>query len=102
MSSPRWSVRGSAEGEPDGGAGSSRRVDVDPDPAAVELDDLLRERQADAGAGVVLAAVQPLEDDEHLVGVLGLDADAVVRDAELPVVAVATVSTRTAAATSGR
>ena len=47
-------------------------------------DDLLGEREPDAGAAVHVAAVQPLEDHEHPVGVLRLDADAVVGARELP------------------
>src|SRR5689334_5722798 len=48
------------------------------DGAAVELDDLLGERQADPGAFVLVATVESLEDDEHLVGVLRRDSDPVV------------------------
>ena len=44
---------------------------VDPDPAAVLLDDLLAQGQADTGAAVFVAAVQALEDHEHLVVELG-------------------------------
>ena len=64
--------------------GVSRGVGVQPDPAAVVLDDLLAHRQADAGAAVGVPAVQPLEDHEDLVGVLRFDADAVVAAGELP------------------
>ena len=56
-----------------------RDVGVEPDPAAVVLDDLAAHREADAGALVGAAGVQALEDDEDPVGVLGLDPDAVVR-----------------------
>ena len=59
---------------------------VDPDGAAVVFDDLLAQRQPDAGAAVGVAAVQALEDDEHLVDELRGDADAVVRHGEQPLV----------------
>lgn len=61
---------------------------VDPDGAPVELDDLLAHREADSAAGVGVLGVQPLEDHEHLVGVLRCDADAVVGDGEPPQFAV--------------
>src|SRR5215218_961627 len=57
---------------------------VDPDAAAVVLDDLLAQRQTDARPAVRLAAVQPLKDHEHLVDELIADADAVVRHREQP------------------
>ncbi len=43
---------------------------LDPDAAAVALDDLLADRQADAGARVLVAAVQALEDHEDALDVL--------------------------------
>jgi hypothetical protein len=51
---------------------------VHPDPSAVPLDDLLADGEADAGAGVLLARVQALEDDEDALGESRVDADAVV------------------------
>src|ERR1700691_3645882 len=57
---------------------------LDGDVSAVVLDDLAAQGQADAGALVAVAGMQALEDDEHALGVLGLDADAVVRDPDLP------------------
>src|SRR5690606_13639123 len=51
---------------------------IDPHLAAVILHDLLAERQPDPGALVRLGRVQPLEDQEHVVGTLGVDADPVV------------------------
>src|SRR3954449_11866882 len=60
----------------------SAGVRVQPDPAAVPLDDLLAHRQADAGPGELVLAVQTLEDHEDALAVLGLDADAVVAAAE--------------------
>ena len=72
---------------------------LDPDAPAVALDDLLADRQADAGARVLVAAVQPLEDDEDPLDVLRLDADAVVAHREEP----GSPSSRSAATcTSGR
>src|SRR4051794_29290079 len=57
---------------------------VDPDAAAMVLDDLLAQRQANARAAVCLAAVEPLKDHEHLVDELVFDADAIVRHGEQP------------------
>lgn len=53
----------------------------------MSLDDLLGDREANAGARILVAGVQALEDDEDLLGVSSLDAQTVVRDrdAELPV-----------------
>src|SRR2546429_1318717 len=52
--------------------------------------DLLRDGQPDAGTGIDLLRVQPLEDHEHLVGELGVDADAVVPAGDLPLLVVGT------------
>src|SRR3954464_1995127 len=49
-----------------------------PDGAAVALDDFLDDREADAGALEILAAVQPLEDAEEPAVVLHVEADAIV------------------------
>ena len=57
---------------------------VDPDSSSVILDDFLAQRQSDTGALVIVARMQPLEDDEHLLGVLAVDPDAVVGDSEVP------------------
>src|SRR5687767_3252500 len=57
---------------------------VEPDVAAVELDDLLAQGQADAGAGIRLLGVEPLEDHEDPVGVRRFDPDPVVGDPERP------------------
>ena len=61
---------------------------LDPDAPAVALDDLLADRQADAGARVLVPAVQALEDDEDALEVLRVDADAVVAHREDPLAAV--------------
>lgn len=50
----------------------------------MELDDLLAHRQADSAAGIDVLGVEPLEDHEHLVGILGFDPDAVVGHREPP------------------
>src|SRR6266496_415664 len=60
---------------------------LDPDPPAVTLDDLLADGEADAGAGVLGASVQPLEDDEDPVQILRVDADPVVAHLEAPLLA---------------
>ena len=56
---------------------------------AVVLDDLAAHREPDPGPRVDVPGVQALEDDEDPVGVLGVDADAVVGHGELPALAVA-------------
>src|ERR671916_1918748 len=53
---------------------------LDPDPAALALDDLAADRQADPGALERLAVVQALEHLEHALPVAGVDADPVVGD----------------------
>src|SRR6185436_5940278 len=56
-----------------------------PDPAAVDLDDALDEREADAGA--LDLGIELLEEAEDLVVVARLDADAVVLDEQHGLVA---------------
>src|SRR5215813_9125486 len=56
-----------------------------PDAPAVALDDLLADRQADAGAGVLAAGVQALEHLEQPAGLARVNADAVIPHGELPV-----------------
>src|SRR5438045_1417113 len=58
---------------------------LDPDAAAMPLDDPLSDREADAGAWILVAAVQPLENHKDAIEVLRLDADPVVADTEQPV-----------------
>ena len=48
------------------------------------FDDLLDQREADAGAGVLLTAVEPFEHAEDPLPVLGVDPDAVVGHGEPP------------------
>src|SRR5947207_11340852 len=55
-----------------------------PDAAAVAVGDPPADRQADAGAGVLLAAVEPAEHLENALGVALLDADAVVAYDDVP------------------
>src|SRR5206468_3389620 len=57
---------------------------LDPDAPAVPAHDLLADRQSDAGAGVLLPGVEPLEDHEDPLRVLRLDPDSVVTHAEEP------------------
>src|SRR6185437_12306579 len=54
----------------------------DPDTAAVPFDDLLAQRQADPRAWIRFARVQALEDDKDALGILSVEADAVVRNGE--------------------
>lgn len=52
------------------------------------LDDLLHQRQADAGTRIHLPAMQALEDHEDLFGELLGDADAVIRHGQQPLVGI--------------
>src|SRR6185503_4538874 len=60
------------------------RLRFHPDPAAMAFDDFLADRQADAGAGIFLAAVQPLEDQEDALKILRSDANPIIPHAEFP------------------
>src|SRR5687767_1894929 len=62
---------------------------LDPDPAVVALHDLLADRQPEPAAGIAPAAVQPLEQLEHLLEIDGVDPDAVVGHGESPLRALA-------------
>src|SRR6516225_9925502 len=56
---------------------------IQPDAAAVPLNDLLYDRQARAGAAAIGAAgVQSFEDLEHVLPMLRSDADAIVANVE--------------------
>jgi hypothetical protein len=59
-----------------------------PNPTAVALDDLFAERQSDARPRVLLLRVQALEEQENALGILGIDANAVVLDRKDPVLIV--------------
>src|SRR5262249_21734110 len=71
----------------EGDRGTVVHSGVYPDPAAVMLDDALGDREPDPGARVCLARVEPLEDHEHLVRELPLDADSVVTKDDAPLIA---------------
>src|SRR5947209_2114816 len=60
-----------------------------PDAPAVALDHLFADGQPDARTRVLLAVVQALEDQENALGVLRLDADAVVAHPKEPVTVLA-------------
>src|SRR5215467_10938064 len=75
------------QGEPETGPCGDRGVE--PDPAAVIIDDLLYHGEAYSRAGIGGLVVEALEDHENPVGVLRLDPDPIVADGEQPVVAVA-------------
>src|SRR5579863_3735250 len=70
------------QGEPETGPGRDRRVE--PDPAAVVLDDLPYHGQAYSRAWVTRLVVQPLEDHEYTFGVFRLDPDSIVAEREQP------------------
>src|SRR5262245_47396176 len=55
-----------------------------PDATAVAFDNLLADRQADAGARILVAGVQPLENLEVWLPELRLDADSIGADREVP------------------
>ena len=55
-----------------------------PDPAAISLDNSLTDGETHTGAQVPpLAVVKPLEQAEHFLVILGIDANAVVLDREV-------------------
>ena len=68
-------------------SGALPELRLDRDVAAVPLDDLLADRQPDAGAGELFALVQPLEHAEDPFEILRVDAEAVVLDREHPFLA---------------
>jgi hypothetical protein len=55
-----------------------------PEAAVVAFENPAADSQTDAGAGILLAPVETLEDPEDAVVVAGFDADAVVAHAEEP------------------
>src|SRR5918996_5298761 len=77
----RRSRRG-GQREPEHAAAS--RLGLGPDPASLRFDDPAADRQPEPGAGDAVIDVQPLEDDEYLLGVGGIEAAAVVGDFEAP------------------
>ena len=56
------------------------RLRFGPDAAAVALDNLFANGQADAGAGIFFLGMQALEDLKDAVGILRIKADAVIPD----------------------
>src|SRR5688572_8442410 len=64
--------------------GAGARRGVGRDGAAVALDDPAAEREPDTGASVHIVPVQALEWLEDALGVLRVEADAVVGDDDLP------------------
>src|SRR5206468_9421937 len=75
-------LRAVGEGEVEHGAAAGAWLE--PDAAAVALDDAPAQRQADAAARVLVAGVQPLEHLEHLPGAGAVHADAAVGHGDLP------------------
>src|SRR5690349_12062428 len=62
--------------------GALARTALRPDPPADPLDRFAYQREADAGAGILIVAMQALKDLEDVIVVFHLEADAVVGDAE--------------------
>src|SRR5579871_3893894 len=60
------------------------RFGFDPNPPVIALHDALANRQADAGARVLLGGMQPLEQSKNVLLVLRLNSDAVVANAKHP------------------
>ena len=60
------------------------RLGFKPDFAAVAFHNPLADGQTDAGAGIFLLGMQALKENEHPLGILRLDADAVVFDGKQP------------------
>src|SRR5882672_10274277 len=67
-------------------AAALARRRFEPDAAAVAVDHLLADGEADAGAGVPALVVQALEHHEDALEILRLDADAVVLHGDLELV----------------
>src|SRR5437764_14176871 len=65
-------------------AAAGRRLD--PDPAAVDVNDSLADGQADTRARILVGAVQTREHAEDALGLRRVDADPVVPNAEAPAV----------------
>lgn len=73
---PRPASQPDGEDEP---AADARGIGFDPDFAVMAFNDLFADRQPDAGtAAVIVLVMQPLEDLEHPLGLIGRDTDAVI------------------------
>lgn len=55
-----------------------------PDAPAVAFNNALAHRQTYASTGILAASVQALENDENAIGILRIDANAVIADTEHP------------------
>src|SRR4051812_14410063 len=73
---------GVGDGEAEHAAASRRGFA--PDSAAYPLHHPLADGEADTGSSVLLAGMEPLEHAEDPLGLVGIDADAVVRHGEAP------------------
>src|SRR5437773_11646454 len=82
LCTPPQQTLSAGQREPERRAAAGFRFDTDV--PAVALDDLLAQRQPDAGAGILGAPVQALEQREDALEVFRRDADAVVRHGEAP------------------
>src|SRR5262245_50265541 len=66
--------------------GAFAQLRLHPNFAAVQVDNFFAHRESDAGAGVILAVLQALKDEEDSVGVFSINANAVVLHREQPLV----------------
>src|SRR3954451_3777862 len=73
---------GVRDGEAEHRAAARRRFA--PDSAAYPLHHPLADGEADTGSAVLLAGMEPLEHAEDALGLVGIDANAVVRHGEAP------------------
>ena len=55
-----------------------------PNPSAVAFDNLFADGQPDACAGILIASVQPLEDDKNSLEILRVDSNPVIAHTEVP------------------
>src|ERR1700722_10497791 len=70
------------DGEEEGG--SLFRFGFDPDSSAITLDHPLANCQANAGAGILLVAMEPFENAKDFLLVLRVDADPVILNRKTP------------------
>src|ERR1039458_10476459 len=81
---PRSSYPVTSNGNREVKRGAAPGLRFHPDATPTALHDLLADGQPDARAGVLFVGVQPLEDREDTLGILGLDSDAVIADGKNP------------------